>query len=109
MLHLEGKGGVHISGVEMPNTFYWPEQTCLPGFNLLMSQECSASVPAPADQGSQYHLPNSLHLSEIPEIPSEHLKPRCSSPNTAVCGLSEGVKKGVKNFHVGQGNVDIFV
>lgn len=63
------------------------------------------------DEGCQYHLlKQAVVQPEITgsKISSKHLRPCCSSPNTAVCGVSEGVKKGVK-LHVPQGNLDIFI
>ena len=97
----------------------WLKLTCLPASNtccLDLTCSCPHEVgdvvrqsPQHRDEGCQYHLLKQAVLqSEITEISSKHPRPHCSSPNTAVCGVSEGVKKGV-NFHVAQGDLDVFL
>lgn len=61
------------------------------------------------DKGCQCHLlKQSVLQSKLAAISSEHPRPHCSSPNTAVYGVSESVKKGV-NVHVAQRNEDVFL
>lgn len=61
------------------------------------------------DDGCQYHhLKQAVLQPEIPGISSKHPRPCCSSPNTTGWGVSEGVRKRV-NFHVAQGNLDVFL
>ena len=116
---LQGLGpGSYSEFCEHGQAASWLELTCLPASNTCCLHS-TLSCPHEArnkvfqcqhryvhqplqhrDKGCRYHLlKRAVMLSEITEISSKHLRPRCSGPDTAACGVSEGVKQGL-NFRV---------
>lgn len=116
--------GSYSEWCEQGQAASWLKPTCLPASNTCCL-DLTHSCPHEArdvvlrsqhrymhqflqhqDEGCPYQLLKQDVLQpEITEISSKHPRPCCSSPNTAVCGMSEGVKKGV-NLHVAQGNLE---